>query len=53
MRRLISLFLSAGVFVGILAVRPAAQQANAAAGGANRNIVRISKYIISVSDSER
>jgi catechol 2,3-dioxygenase-like lactoylglutathione lyase family enzyme len=52
MRRLISVAVTAGLIVGVLAWRPSAQQ-GASAAGATRNIVRISKYIIGVSNGER
>ena len=52
MRRLISVAVTVGVLVGVLALRPSAQQGSAPAHAA-RNIVRISKYIISVSNAER
>jgi catechol 2,3-dioxygenase-like lactoylglutathione lyase family enzyme len=53
MRRLISVALTVGVLVGVLALRPSAEQGSAPAHGATRNIVRISKYIISVSNEDR
>ena len=56
MRRLVFITLTVGAFVGVLALQPPAQQvvqAQQLQQGATRNIVRISKYIISVSDGER
>jgi predicted enzyme related to lactoylglutathione lyase len=52
MRRILSFVLTAGVCVGAVAVRPSAQE-GAPASGAARNIVRLSKYIISVADTQR
>ncbi len=57
MQRLMSVLVITGVFVGVFALRPSAQQSRAPESGtpaaATRNIVRISKYIISVSNGER
>ena len=52
MRHAVLMIVVAGLVVGGLSLHPSAQQGNAGAA-APRNIVRISKYIISVSNAER
>lgn len=51
MRRILSFVITAGVCVGLVAVGSSAQEG--APAGAARNIVRLSKYIISVADTQR
>jgi len=53
MRRLTSVAVAGVLLVGILTLRPSVQQGSPAASSAAKNIVRISKYIISVSNAER
>jgi catechol 2,3-dioxygenase-like lactoylglutathione lyase family enzyme len=53
MRRVMSIVVTAGVLVSVLVLHPFAQQGSAPSQAATKNIVRISKYIISVSDAER
>jgi catechol 2,3-dioxygenase-like lactoylglutathione lyase family enzyme len=53
MRRAPFVAASIAVLAGLSVVQPSAQEASAAAADAMRNIVRVSKYIISVADAER
>jgi catechol 2,3-dioxygenase-like lactoylglutathione lyase family enzyme len=53
MRRLISVVVTVAVSVGALALRSSAQQGSVPVQNVPRNIVRISKYIISVSNADR
>src|SRR5690349_3335620 len=52
MRRILSFVIAAGVCAGLVAVRPSAQEGTPGSSG-GRNVVRISKYIISVADTQR
>lgn len=51
MRRILSLIITAGVCIGLVAVRPSAQEGGRASSAAS-NVVRLSKYIISVADTQ-
>jgi catechol 2,3-dioxygenase-like lactoylglutathione lyase family enzyme len=53
MRKAMLVAASIAVLAGVSVVQPSAQQAPAAAAGPMRNIVRVSKYIISVADADR